>query len=307
MSGRAPSAPALGASLNHATDPRGVALVIAGAALFGTLGTARVLGPDASSASVGAVRLILAAGLLLLLASPFGWSALRAAWRLPGVWVAGVAQAAFNLTFFGAVTRAGVAIGTLVAIGCTPILTGLASRHLTRSWAAATALALLGLTALLSQGFETGLSVSGVLLALGAAASYATFIVSSAALGGSPVDMSVKLAAIFTVAAVILAPALLLFPLDWASSTGGMAMVVYLVVAGTVGAYNLFNRGLHSVAAGTAATLALTEPLIATVLGVVVLGERLSLLGWLGAAVIIVALTVMVRAAQPAEVSGLPL
>jgi drug/metabolite transporter, DME family len=283
------------------TARRGAPLVLAATALFGTIGTARVLGPDANSASVGAARLLIAAGLLLALAAPHGWSALRSSWALPGVWAAGVAQAAFNVTFLGAVTRAGVAVGTLVAIGCTPILTGLASRQLSRSWVVATALALVGLTALLSQGIRGSVTLPGVLLALGAAASYATFIVSSASLSQSPVDISVKLAAMFSVAAVLLAPALLVFPHDWAGSAAGAAMIAYLSVAATVLAYNLFNRGLRSLAPGSAATLGLTEPLVATVLGVVVLGERLSPLGWVGAAVVIVALTVMVRATRATQ------
>jgi hypothetical protein len=73
--------------------------------------------------------------------------------------------------------------------------------------------------------------------------------------------------------------------------------VLYLAVATNVMAYSLFNRGLRTVAPGTAATLALTEPLIAAVLGVVVLGERLSALSWLGAAVVLVALFMMIRVA----------
>jgi len=281
-------------------------LVISAAALFGTIGTARVLGPEAPSASVGAVRLVIAAGLLLLLAAPHGWAPLVAAWRLPAVWIAGVAQAAFNLTFLGAVTRTGVAVGTLVAIGSTPILTGLATRQLSRAWLLATGLALVGLTALLSEGLRAGVTVPGVVLALGASASYATFILSSAALATSAVDMTAKLAAIFTVAAAVLAPALLLSPLDWSRTASGLAMVAYMAVAATVVAYSLFNRGLRSVAAGSAATLGLTEPLVAALLGVAVLHEELSPLSWTGAGVVLLALAVMVRTTRRAESAGLP-
>lgn len=276
-------------------------LVIAAAALFGTIGTARVLGPEAPAASVGAVRLVIAAGLLALLAAPHGRASLVAAWRLPAVWVAGIAQAAFNLTFLGAVTRTGVAVGTLVAIGCTPILTGLATRNLSQSWLLATGLALVGLTALLSEGLRSGVTVLGVVLALGASASYATFILSSSALAESDVDMTAKLAAIFTVAAAVLAPALLLSPLDWSRTASGLAMVVYMAVAATVVAYSLFNRGLRSVAPGSAATLGLTEPLVAALLGVAVLHEELSLLSWTGAGVVLLALAVMVRTTRRAE------
>jgi len=281
-------------------------LVVSAAALFGTIGTARVLGPEAPSASVGAVRLVIAAALLLLLAAPHGWASMVAAWRLPAVWVAGIAQVAFNLTFLGAVTRTGVAVGTLVAIGCTPILTGLATRQLSRAWLLATGLALVGLTALLSEGLRAGVTVPGVVLAVGASASYATFILSSAALATSAVDMTVKLAAIFTVAAAVLAPALLLSPLDWSRTASGLAMVVYMAVAGTVVAYSLFNRGLRSVEPGSAATLALTEPLVAALLGVAVLHEELSPLSWTGAGVVLLALAVMVRTTHRAESAGLP-
>lgn len=276
-------------------------LVIAAAALFGTIGTARVLGPEAPSASVGAVRLAIAAGLLVLLAAPHGLASLVAAWRLPAVWIAGLAQAAFNLTFLGAVTRTGVAVGTLVAIGCTPILTGLATRQLSRAWLVATGLALVGLAALLSEGLRCGVTVSGVVLALGASASYATFILSSSALATSDIDMTAKLAAIFTVAAAALAPALLLWPLDWSRTPSGLAMVVYMAVAATVVAYSLFNRGLRSVAPGAAATLGLTEPLVAALLGVVVLHEELSPLSWTGAGVVLLALAVMVRTTRRDE------
>ena len=185
------------------TSRTGALLVVVAAALFGTIGTARVLGPDAPSASVGAVRLVIAATLLLVLAAPHGWVSLVAAWRLPAVWVAGAAQAAFNITFLAAVTRTGVAVGTLVAIGCTPILTGLVAPHLSRSWLAATGLALIGLVALLGEGLRSGITLSGVAFALGASASYATFILSSTALASSAVNMTAKLAAIFTVAAVL--------------------------------------------------------------------------------------------------------
>lgn len=284
----------------------GALLVVGGAALFGTIGTARVLGPDADAASVGALRLALAAGLFLALAAPAGVLPLREAFRVPAVWCAGVAQAAFNVTFLNAVVHAGVAIGTLVAIGCTPILTGLLSRRVSRSWAAATALAILGLTLLLSDGLGDEVSWLGLGFALGASASYATYIVASSH-AVTPRGTSSRLAATFVVAALVLLPALFLAPLDWAATWSGAAMVAYLAAVATVLAYNLFNRGLHTVAPGTAATLGLTEPLVAAVLGVVVLDERLSPVSWLGAGVVLVALVLMIRASQPRSTEQLAL
>jgi DME family drug/metabolite transporter len=271
--------------------------VVAGAALFGTIGTARVLGPDADAASVGALRLAVAALVLLGLAASADSARLRRAFRIPAVWIAGLAQAAFNLTFLNAVVHAGVAIGTLVAIGCTPILTGLLSRHLTAPWAAATGMAIVGLVLLLSDGLGDEVSWRGLGFALGASASYATYIVASAR-DAAPADTTSRLAAIFTIAALALLPALLVTSLDWVSSRGGVLMTAYLALVATVLAYGLFNRGLSSVPAGTAATLGLTEPLVAAVLGVVVLDEHLSPVSWFGAIIVLVALALMIRTTQ---------
>lgn len=277
----------------------GPLLVVSGAALFGTVGTARLLGPAAPAVSVSAVRLALAVAVLLLLAGMHGAASFVAASRLPAVWLAGLAQAAFNVTFFEAVTRSGVALGTLVAIGCTPILTGLMARQVTRAWMVATSLALLGLAALLSGDWANGASASGLIFAFGASASYATFITASSSLASSAVVLPARLAVIFGVAALALSPALFVTDLTWVTTAGGLAMVFYLAVAATALAYNLFNSGLRTVEPGTAATLALIEPLVAAVLGVLVLGEHLSTLSWLGAGVVLLALLLMVRVTTP--------
>jgi DME family drug/metabolite transporter len=279
----------------------GALFVVTGAALFGTIGTARVLGPEAPAGSVAAIRLLVAAVLFLALAMPSGLSSLGLALRLRSIWVAGLAQAAFNLTFLSAVTRAGVAVGTLVAIGCTPILTGLLARQVSRGWLAATGLAMAGLVALLSDGLDNGVTVAGVVLALGASLSYASFILASSDPSHAHIALSAKLAAIFVIAAVALAPAAFTYDASWVATGSGLAMVAYMAIAGTIVAYNCFNRGLRTVAAGTAATLGLTEPLVAALLGVVVVGERLGVVSWVGAAIVFASLLMMVRLSQPSR------
>jgi DME family drug/metabolite transporter len=276
----------------------GAWFVVTGAALFGTIGTARALGPDAPAGSVSAIRLLVAAVIFVLLAIPYGRQSLAAAFRVPSIWVAGLAQAAFNVTFFTAVTQAGVAVGTLVAIGCTPVLTGLLSRQISRGWLAATGFAMIGLVALLSDGLGHGVTVVGVACSLGASLSYASFILASSAGSHSHLELSPRLAAIFVIAAAALAPALLLYDLSWAATASGAAMLAYMAIGGTVLAYNCFNRGLRTVAPGTAATLGLTEPLVATLLGVVVVGERLGPVSWVGAVIVFASLLLMVRLSQ---------
>ncbi len=288
--------------------------VVAGAALFGTVGTVRLLGPETPALPLAAARLLLAAGLFIAVARWWGaprnrrlpaghrelhggrWSA---AARVPAVWTAAVGQAAFQWCFLAAVPRTGVAVGTLVAIGATPVLTGALSRRVDRRWAAATGLGLVGLVLLV--GFGSRPEPAGLLLALGAAASYAVYLVSGAGIAAAGhrygLDLDTMLAAVFTVAALLLlVPAVGSGPWQWLVTPGGAAMTVYLAVVPTVVAYRLLAAGLRVVAPGPAATLALTEPVVAASLGIVVLGERLSVPATLGAVLVLTAVLVLARA-----------
>ena len=67
-------------------------------------------------------------------------------------------------------------------------------------------------------------------------------------------------------------------------------MAVYLAVLTTALAYLLYARGLRTTPVTTATTLGLAEPAIAAVLGLTVLGERLSVGGFCGLAVLAIAL-----------------
>lgn len=278
----------------HVLARPGVLLVVAATTLFGTVGTARVLGPEASAWSVGALRLLVAAVLLVAVAT---WlDGHRPAWSLvrrPESLLAGAGQAGFQLTFLAAVELTGVAVSTLVAIGAAPLITGLLTRTVTRRWLAATALAVTGL-ALLVSGADVSASAAGLLLALLAAVSYATYTTASSRLAGSAPSASVT-AAGFLVAAALLAPALVFADNAWVASPSGAAMLAYLAVVATVVAYLLFVAGLRGVPAATAQTLGLTEPVVATVLGVAVLGESLGPLGVAGALLVLVGLAVLAR------------
>jgi DME family drug/metabolite transporter len=273
-----------------------VALVLCAGALFGTIGTARVLGPAASSWSVGSVRMLAASALLLVCALVLGGRTdLLAVVREPATWVAGAGQAAFQVTFLAAVELTGVAVGTLVAIGSAPIVSGLLTRHTSRTWAVATAVGVAGLTLLvLSGGGDGSVDAAGMALSLGAGVSYATYIVATKRVvhrGHAPVPTA---AAAFTVSAIVLTPGLL-SDLGWLGTSAGLAMAAYLTMVATVLSYLLFTAGLRGLPAATANTLGLTEPLVATLLGVLVLDERLAVQGWLGALLVLAGIAVLAR------------
>src|SRR5207249_3194221 len=76
--------------------------------------------------------------------------------------------------------------------------------------------------------------------------------------------------------AVLLIPVLLLVDMSWLSDPRGYAVVLWLGLAATAVAYILFTRALTRLPVSYGATLSLAEPLTASLLGVLVLGERLG-------------------------------
>ncbi len=92
---------------------------------------------------------------------------------------------------------------------------------------------------------------------------------------------------------MLLAPALLFADTDGLTTGKGLAMVIWLGVATTAVSYVFFSAGLQRLRSSTVATLSLTEPLTAALLGVVVLGERPGLLAAVGALVLLSGLLVI--------------
>ena len=82
------------------------------------------------------------------------------------------------------------------------------------------------------------------------------------------------MAASFSLGALLLVPVLVLGDVRWLGSGDGIALALFLGAIPTALAYVLFARGLRHLTPGETATLTLAEPLTATGLGVLALGER---------------------------------
>jgi drug/metabolite transporter, DME family len=220
----------------------------------------------------------------------------RAALRLRGTWLAGAGQAGFQVCFLTAVTTTGVAVGTLVATGSAPLWTGLVTRRVSRPWWSATALALVGLTVLVLAGQDVRLAPWGVVSALGAGLSYAVYLASSERVVAAGVRPAPAVAGAFLVAAALLAPALVVGDLGWLATPGGPVLAGYLALGPTVLAYLLLYAGMGGLSPSPVATLGLAEPVVATALGVLVVGEQLQPAGVVGAALVLGGLLVLARA-----------
>jgi drug/metabolite transporter (DMT)-like permease len=62
--------------------------------------------------------------------------------------------------------------------------------------------------------------------------------------------------------------------------------VLYLGVVSTAGAFYLWNKGLQMVAAGSGGVYFFLQPIVGTLLGWLIIGERVSGWFWLGAALV---------------------
>ncbi|MEU4229202.1 EamA family transporter [Nonomuraea sp. NPDC026600] len=253
--------------------------VVGASVLWGTAGTAGLL-VSADSIALAAARLVIGGAALAL----FAWTGVRRGSLItPGLLLAAVAVAAYQLCFFAAVARTGVAIGTVVAIGSGPVFTGLLSWLLhgerpSGRWAMATAAAVGGCAALIVGGGAQagGQVVSGVVFALLGGLLYAFYAVTAARAISAGVPSNAVMGVLFGGAAVIMLPVLLWRGTEWLAEPRGLLAALYLGVGATALSYFLYGRGLRTTPVATAATLALTEPAVAALLGLLVLGERLT-------------------------------
>lgn len=128
-------------------------LILCAAVLWGTTGTAQALASaEAHSVAIGAVRLAVG-GLSLLAACLIQRKNvdLRCLPILP-LAVAAASMAAYQPLFFSAVIKTGVAVGTMVAIGSAPLLSGVLDyivyrKKPTKKWLLATFTGIIGAAA----------------------------------------------------------------------------------------------------------------------------------------------------------------
>jgi drug/metabolite transporter, DME family len=281
--------------------------VLAAAVLWGTTGTAAALAPAVGPLAVGAAAMGVG-GLLQAAAALRAMGAHRAGLvaQWPTLAMSAGAVAVYPLAFYSSMRLAGVAVGTVVSIGSAPMAAALVERvvdrrRLSRRWALGAAAGLLGMLALAvaRAGAETTTDgpgdrpVLGIALGLLAGVTYALYSWGAARVMRSGLPSRPVMGAVFGTGGVLLLPVLLLTGAPIVASWPDFAAVAYLAVVPMFLGYVLFGRGLAAVSASTATSLSLLEPAVAAVIAVLVLQERLPVLGWAGMGVLLAALVVL--------------
>jgi DME family drug/metabolite transporter len=277
---------------------KGIILILSAAVLWGTTGTSQAFAPMGSTPmTIGALRLTVGGIFLFIIAIVSDRNFYRNISMKP-VLAAGVFVAAYQIFFFWGVSLTGVAVGTIVGIGSSPVFAGIFGRlflneKLQPKWFAATLCAIIGCALLAGSSSTLTISIPGIFLSAGAGLSYATYTVFIKILlpGRSAGAVTTM---VFCTGAVLLLPLLSGADLGWLLQPAGFLVVLHLGIITTAISYILFSRGLAMTQASTAVTLSLAEPVTAGLLGVFVLGERLSFIAWCGVFCILLGLAILV-------------
>lgn len=277
--------------------------------LWGTTGTAASLLPaDVSPLFVGAATMGIG-GMLLLVASPRGAMALLRDRTAHGwLGVGAVSVFVYPLAFYPGMDLAGVAIGTVVALGSAPIFAAALEVVLERRapgwpWLIGTGVALLGMILLIGGegviGQNPAARNTGIILGLLAGVSYAVYTYGSVRLIARGHAARSVMGAVFGLGAVLLMPLVLVLGSPHWSDSATMPIVAYLALGPMFLAYLLFGQGLRTVGSSSATAITLIEPVVATLLAVTVVGEQLSAGAWLGLALIMAGVAPVMTARRP--------
>jgi len=267
-------------------------MVLLAAILWGTTGSAQVFAPqEAHPIAIGATRLAVGGGSLLLLVLFMGKLNLKN-WPIKTTILASLSMAFYQPFFFSAVHMTGVAIGTVIAIGSAPLFAGLLDwlilkRRPTKVWWYSTLLSILGCIMLFINKGSVYIDPYGILLALGAGLSFASYTFVSEGLVKRSSSSLAVIAVVFTLSAIFLLPFLFVYDMSWITEVRGVTVSLHLGIIATGLAYFLFAKGLIHTPSSTAVTLSLAEPLTAALLGVFLVGEYLNFTSWMGMSFVI--------------------
>jgi len=266
--------------------PRHFVSVVLAAMLWGTGGLLGALLAEASAvppASVAMWRMLIAGSTLTL------WLVARRALALGAldramtvrILATGALTAVFEVLYFTGIALAGVGLATLVAIGSAPVWVALwdwlrlGERPGGRR-VLALLLALAGLGALLGSSLSVGdRALAGVAVAVVTGAAFAGVTV----VNRTPVPGlgAARLTALsFSAGGLMLVPVALVLGWGVPSGADGWGYALALGIASTALAYVAYLSGLATVPPFVATVVSLLEPLVAAVLGALVLSERLG-------------------------------
>jgi DME family drug/metabolite transporter len=206
----------------------------------------------------------------------------------------GASSASYQFFFFASVERTGVATAALITVGCIPVSAGIVGwiflrERLSKIWLVSTAIAISGLVVASLGELQTN-DATGLLYAVIAGSGIGAYI-NAAKLevraGGHPMQLPGMAFLIGSFGLFFIVRSDLL-AVQWTTQTIMLAIYLGAVTMGI--ANGIQTVGLRGISPGVASTMMLADPVTAAVLGVVVLGEAVTLNGAIGLVLVIIGL-----------------
>ena len=279
----------------------GILAVILASLLWGTTGTAATFAPALSPLFIGSFAMgmggILQCGLATVkIVHDRALLAVHCRFLIVGA----LAVAIYPLAFYSSMRLSGVTIGTVVSIGLAPILSAIIeyfSRdfQLNKQWAMGALLGIIGMVMLaFSDNASTTIQYThvnlGILLGLVAGLTYALYSWSARQLMLKGVNTKAAMGATFGCGGLLLIPVMLITGSAFVNSWNNMAVGFYMALIPMFLGYRCYGFGLSKISASMATTITLLEPVIAAILAMLIVGECLSLIGWIGMLLIFICL-----------------
>ena len=279
----------------------GILAVILASLLWGTTGMAATFAPALSPLFIGSFAMgmggILQCGLATVkIVHDRALLAVHCRFLIVGA----LAVAIYPLAFYSSMRLSGVIIGTVVSIGLAPILSAIIeyfSRdfQLNKQWAMGALLGIIGMVMLaFSDNASTTIQYThvnlGILLGLVAGLTYALYSWSARQLMLKGVNTKAAMGATFGCGGLLLIPVMLITGSAFVTSWNNMAVGFYMALIPMFLGYRCYGFGLSKISVSMATTITLLEPVIAAILAMLIVGECLSLIGWIGMLLIFICL-----------------
>jgi DME family drug/metabolite transporter len=302
---------------------KGIVLILVASLLWGTTGTVASFAPDVSPLAIGAFAMGFG-GFFLVLNS---LKKLSKDWR--SLWLSrkafffgGISVALYPLAFYSSMRFSGVAVGTVISLASAPFFAAIVERLISKKlvslkWMVSFAIGILGIVLLtmgkiqepsantISANTISANTISanttlinitfieqyaGIFLGLLAGLTYAVYSWSARNMIDKGIHAKSAMAGMFGFAAILLLPTLAFTDSHLFSSFNNASVAIYMAVVPMFLGYLMFGYGLKQVEASTATLLTMLEPIVATILAIVILGEKFVFAGWLGMGLILVCL-----------------
>ncbi len=288
----------------------GITAVALGTIIWGTVGPVVQFFPEGTAFQYAMVRNISGTITLWLLVL-FSKNKKRYTKQdIVPILVGGIGVALFFPLFTLAFQRTGVGVAAVLAIGVAPIFVGIIAWIALRQppgkqWVMGTAVAIVGVAALNWPSGDNQVNVMGVGFAIAAAFGYAWQATGMGLIAKRHTPFQ-SVAPIFTVGTILQAPINIGRDFSFLREPALLAGTLYGGFVTVTLAYALFTFGMARIGTATAVTVGLMEPLTASIMGVALLGETVSIIGVVGSVLILAGLVVVSRPPKGVKTSPEP-